>query len=648
MDNQKTIGSPYIFGLEHVPLPAITCDLKGKISWANHHFLELMKIGELPPDASLFQLIQFSHDAATAVHLDQLSRDETMPESIAIDGHRYTTYITSIGKLFGCVFAPEQKDDWVRSTEPTIKNKPATTAPTGNKLLEAFIFLSRELNLTMREDELIKLFVQTYEDLFANRFICIRLVNTENLSLAQVYANGRLREGVRNVIQLTKSTCAEHGLEGQDTDHLFGDGKIHTQDGYETIFLDAQGGFDVPLFDGTTFYGVINFEYAHTNGIMDVDRSMVRPLAHQMCAALRNARLLAETILLKDYSESLLDQANAPMVVVSREGKIATINQAFERLTGYDRQEVLGINFTSLIPEADRMQTRTLSAWLKAIRGERVSNLELRIPHADGKTTAHIVFNIASLKSSVGEPEWAILVGQDLTEIKALENQIIHSEKLATLGQVAAGVAHELNNPLTSITVYASYLKKKLNENIDESDLEKIDRIVQAATRIQKFSRDLVTYARPSGEKPTLIDITKVVEHSLSFCEHFIEEANAEIAFKVEDGIQQMYGIRGQLEQVFVNLITNACHALTGENDEIRVTVSPTENGRVKITLADSGHGIPQDKVDRIFEPFFSTKPEGKGTGLGLSIARNILLNHNAEIQVESKLGKGTTFTISI
>jgi two-component system NtrC family sensor kinase len=648
MDSQKTIGSPYIFGLEHVPLPAIACDLKGKISWANHHFLELMKIGELPPDASLFQLIQFSHDTATAVHLDQLSRDETMPESIAIDGHRYTIYITSIGKLFGCVFAPEQKDDWVRSPEPIIKNKPATTAPTGNKLLEAFIFLSRELNLTMREDELIKLFVQTYEDLFANRFICIRLVNTENLSLAQVYANGRLREGVRNVIQLTKSTCAEHGLEEKDTEHLFGDGKIRTQEGYETIFFDAQDGFDVPLFDGTTFYGVINFEYAHTNSIMDVDRLMVRPLAHQMCAALRNARLLAETILLKDYSESLLDQANAPMVVVSREGKIATINQAFERLTGYDRQEVLGINFTSLIPEADRMQTRTLSAWLKAIRGERVSNLELRIPHADGKTTAHIVFNIASLKSSVGEPEWAILVGQDLTEIKALENQIIHSEKLATLGQVAAGVAHELNNPLTSITVYASYLKKKLNEDIDESDLEKIDRIVQAATRIQKFSRDLVTYARPSGEKPTLIDITEVVEHSLSFCEHFIEKANAEIAFKVEDGIQQMYGIRGQLEQVFVNLITNACHALTGENDEIRVTVSPTENGRVKITLADSGHGIPQDKVDRIFEPFFSTKPEGKGTGLGLSIVRNILLNHNAEIQVESKLGKGTTFTISI
>ncbi len=648
MDSQKTIGSPYIFGLEHVPLPAIACNQIGQISWVNDHFLKLMKIEELPPNASLFQMIHFNHDDSAAMQLEQLAHDEAMPESIAIDGHPYTIYINSIGKLFGCVLAPEQKDDWVRSSEPLIKNRLAKTAPTGNKLLEAFIFLSKELNLTMREDELIKLFVRMYEDLFANRFICIRLVNTENMSLAQVYANGRLREGVRNVIQLTKTACTEHGLGEKDTSHFFGDDKIREQDGYKTIFFGAQGGFDMPLFDGTTFYGVINFEYAHTNGIMDVDRLMVRPLAHQMCAALRNARLLAETTMLKDYSENLLDQANAPMVVVSREGTITTVNQAFERLTGYDRKDVLGINFTSLIPETERTQTRTLSVWLKAIRGERVSNLELRIPHADGKTTAHIVFNIASLKSSVGEPEWAILVGQDLTEIKALENQIIHSEKLATLGQVAAGVAHELNNPLTSITVYASYLKKKLNDNIDESDQEKIDRIVQAATRIQKFSRDLVIYARPSGEEPSLINIAEVLEHSLSFCEHFIEEANAEIEFKVDNGIQPIYGIRGQLEQVFVNLITNACHALTGENDKIRVAASPTEDGCIKITFSDSGHGILKDKVDRIFEPFFSTKPEGKGTGLGLSIVRNILLNHNAEIDVESSVGKGTTFTISI
>jgi signal transduction histidine kinase len=258
------------------------------------------------------------------------------------------------------------------------------------------------------------------------------------------------------------------------------------------------------------------------------------------------------------------------------------------------------------------------------------------------------VFNIASLKSSVGEPEWAILVGQDLTEIKALENQIIHSEKLATLGQVAAGVAHELNNPLTSITVYASYLKKKLNEKIEESDQDKIDRIVQAAARIQKFSRDLVTYARPSGEKPTLIDIGEVLTHSLSFCEHFIKEANAEVDLKIDDRISEMYGIRGQLEQVFVNLITNACHALTGENDKIEVAASPTENGRARITVSDSGHGIPKDQLDRIFEPFFSTKPEGRGTGLGLSIVRNILHNHNAQVDVDSNVGKGTTFTIFI
>jgi signal transduction histidine kinase len=158
----------------------------------------------------------------------------------------------------------------------------------------------------------------------------------------------------------------------------------------------------------------------------------------------------------------------------------------------------------------------------------------------------------------------------------------------------------------------------------------------------------LVTYARPSGEKPTLLQIGEVLEHSLSFCEHFIEEANAEIVFNVEEGLGELYGIRDQLEQVFVNLITNACHALTGENNKIEVRASLTEDDLVKITISDSGHGIPKDQVGRIFEPFFSTKPEGKGTGLGLSIVRNILLNHNAEIEVDSNIGKGTTFTILI
>jgi len=239
-----------------------------------------------------------------------------------------------------------------------------------------------------------------------------------------------------------------------------------------------------------------------------------------------------------------------------------------------------------------------------------------------------------------------VFVGQDLTEVRDLQKQVIHTEKLATLGQVAAGVAHELNNPLTSITVYTNYLFKKLAGAIDEADLAKLGRVRDAAERIQSFSRDLVTYARPSGEEPTLIRVEDLLERSLSFCEHLVAEYEADVSLDVAADLRAVYGIRGQLEQVCVNLLTNACHALPDEGGKISVTARPLGDDRIEIVFADTGCGIPAANLDRVFEPFFSTKDQGEGTGLGLSIVRNILDNHDGEISVKSEVNRGTTFTV--
>jgi two-component system NtrC family sensor kinase len=647
MSAHGKIDGPYIFGLEHVPLPAVACDRDGRINWANDHFIEVIGVDEIDTQTPIYKIVEFEGIDTELIPFDRLVDGAEAPFSVVIGENVYSMYVTMVGELAGCVFAPELGGSVPRPSEPT-RERVSIVPPTGNRLLESFITLSRELNLTMREEDLIKLFVQTYEDLFPDRMLCIRLVNPENMSLLQVYANGRLKEHLREVIQLTETSCAEHGLLGEDAMGLFKNGKMVKAETYETIFEGASGGFDVPLYDGSTFYGVLNFEYPDAVVMMKVDQSVVAPLAHQMCAALRNARLLAETIVLKDYSEKILDQANAPMVVIDRKGLINRVNQAFERLTGYDRDDILGIDFITLLPDMERVQAKTLSAGFKIIRGESVQNFEVQLPRADGQGSAHIAFNIAVIDSSLGEPELVILVGQDLTEIRALEKQIIHSEKLATLGQVAAGVAHELNNPLTSITVYASYLDKKLEGQIDEADLTKVKRIVQGAGRIQKFTRDLVTYARPSGEEPVSVNISELLETVLSFCEHFIAEARADVTLNVDKKLILQYAIRGQLEQVFVNLVTNACHALGGKGGTIRIDAATDSDGRARIVVADSGHGISEDRMREVFEPFYTTKPEGKGTGLGLSIVRNILLNHEGEIDVTSKIGQGTTFTILI
>jgi len=296
------------------------------------------------------------------------------------------------------------------------------------------------------------------------------------------------------------------------------------------------------------------------------------------------------------------------------------------------------------VPEADR--ARLLPLVLSAMRGEPANAIEVRIAKPDGKGFAHIAFNTAPILSAYGELDAVIFAGQDLTEVRELQKQVIHTEKLATLGQVAAGVAHELNNPLTSITVYTNYLYKKLAGVIDEADLAKLGRVRDAAERIQSFSRDLVTYARPSGEEPTLIRVEELVERSLSFCEHLIGEAEADVSLDVAADLPPVYGIRGQLEQVCVNLLTNACHALPAEGGRISITARPRGDDRIEIVFSDTGRGIPEENLERVFEPFFTTKDQGEGTGLGLSIVRNILVNHDGEISVASEVDKGTTFTV--
>jgi two-component system, NtrC family, sensor kinase len=518
-------------------------------------------------------------------------------------------------------------------------------SPSDARVLESFIELSHELSLTMREDELVQVFSAVFEDLLPGRLVAIRLAADEGSGLKLVYANGRLKDEGRDAFRLTRGAFEGLKLTPEDEAGALGSTGAERVDAYAPLFANGAAGFDVALCDRKRFYGMINVEYADASSApREADRRIAVPLAHQMCAALRNTRLIAETVFLKEYLEKLLDNANAPVLVADRNGRITVVNKAAERQTGYSRDGIIGADFTSLVPDADR--ARLLPLVLSAMRGEPASAIEVRIAKPDGGEFAHIAFNTAPILSAYGELDAVVFVGQDLTEVRNLQKQVIHTEKLATLGQVAAGVAHELNNPLTSITVYANYLFKKLAGGIDEADLQKLGRIRDAAERIQSFSRDLVTYARPSGEEPTLIRVEDLIERSLSFCEHLIAEHEADVSLDVAADLKAVYGIRGQLEQVCVNLLTNACHALPEDGGKISITARPRGDDRIEIVFCDTGCGIAPENLGRVFEPFFTTKDHGEGTGLGLSIVRNILDNHDGEISVASEIGRGTTFTI--
>jgi signal transduction histidine kinase len=269
--------------------------------------------------------------------------------------------------------------------------------------------------------------------------------------------------------------------------------------------------------------------------------------------------------------------------------------------------------------------------------------------NAPGSRLSQIASSVATVLSSALRRarvfQQSRRADQDLLR---LQSQIVQAEKLASLGQLVAGVIHELNNPLTSIVAYSDFLRKKaLRQAADPEDLERLTRINEAAERILKFSRDLVAYARPAALDPGPVPLQVIIDKALVFCEHEFAENAVSVSREFADRLPPVRGIAGQLTQVFVNLFTNAAHAMSPKGGELTIRVShEPAGGVVLVQITDQGVGIPSEDLDRIFEPFFTTKSDGRGTGLGLSIVREIVTSHGGCLSARSTPGDGTTFTL--
>lgn len=229
--------------------------------------------------------------------------------------------------------------------------------------------------------------------------------------------------------------------------------------------------------------------------------------------------------------------------------------------------------------------------------------------------------------------------------------KLIQTEKLASLGQIVAGVVHELNNPLTSIIAYSDYLKKRaLKRGLEgqdvSDDVERLRRIGDAAERILKFSRDLVAYARPSTDIPGPVALAEVIDKAIVFCEHEFGKSSIVVSKRVPSDLPPVRGIAGQLTQVFVNLFTNAAHAMYQTGGVLGIEAHWTTEETVVVEVADSGVGIPDEDLEQIFEPFFTTKVDGAGTGLGLSIVRDIVKQHGGDLTAERRPDKGMLFRL--
>jgi PAS domain S-box-containing protein len=422
--------------------------------------------------------------------------------------------------------------------------------------------------------------------------------------------------------------------------------RLIVRDRWDSPFTGIATGFAIPLAAGGELYGIADVGYAPRSDARVVDEPAVQAFAAHLAIGLRTLRLADDALGLRDYQARLLENANALILGIDRGWRLTACNRALLELVGQTRDHVLGRDIRDFIT-ADQRQYLT-SAFAAALAGQHHAAVTVALPTRN-HGTVRTVWSIAPVgrAGAAGGPvEAVVAIGQDMSQIEALQQQVVRAERLATLGELAAGVVHELNNPLTSITVYAEYLVRKLEaQGSEPADLEKLRRIGASAQRILRFSRDLVQYARPSGRDVEPIDLAAVVRQSVSICEHLVERGGITLDVEVDPELPVVQAVGGQLEQVLINLITNAVHAV--ENGGRVVVRAQTESpSTVLLEVADSGPGVPDDDRHRIFEPFFTTKSDGKGTGLGLPIVRNIVDQHRGEISVQrSDLG-GAAFRV--
>lgn len=492
------------------------------------------------------------------------------------------------------------------------------------------------------EEELVAAVARGVKELFPARAFCIRIVDARTGGLTSLYAEGRLKEGAHEPLVLFQRSVEKTNL----TVTSLPQGRVTIAEEVPLLFHGSTRAVSAPLVASGQLFGAINMEYPEgLDADPAHDERVLLQLASQVAVAVKNAKLIDELTFVRKYLEELLEKANALILVVNRDKQVVVFNQALSALTGLSKEQVLGRDLSSLVPDSEHLRMAPVLA--AAMRGESVNSFETRLLTRDGGEV-RVSFATSSMLTQPGEVEGVIAIGQDVTVVKELEKRIIHAEKLASIGQLAASVVHEINNPMTAVATYADALlqRSRLTPGANPADQEKLKKILESSHRILRFTRDLVSYARPAQDRPERVSLNAVVDMAVGFCEHVVAQARVTVHRDYAGEVPPVAAVRANLVQVFVNLVTNACHAMPPGGQVHLSTVQEGQEAVVRVR--DTGTGIEPRNLSRIFEPFFTTKPEGRGTGLGLSICQGIVENHGGRLSVESTVGQGTLFTVRL
>ncbi len=405
----------------------------------------------------------------------------------------------------------------------------------------------------------------------------------------------------------------------------------------------------VPLMLGTKVKGVL----AVDNRVADRtftenDEYLLATLADYAAIAIENARLYEQVKLSEQRYRDLFANAYDLIFMLNETLRITTINKVGEQLTGYTLAELIGRPLHTLCaPESWAGAEPYLR---ELLAGRSVAPFELELVRHDGEPV-YLEVSARGIQNGVGL-NGVHCIARNLTERRHLEQQLLQSEKLSAIGQLVAGVAHELNNPLTSVSGYTQLLLR--DERLPPEPRQDLEQIYVQAERAAKIVQNLLIFAREHKPERTIGSVNEALRRALALQQYQLRVDNIGVRLELDPGLPPTTADFHQLQQVFLNLITNARYAMVQKGGRGTLTLRTglerrlAGDDQIRIEVVDTGVGIPERDLPKIFNPFFTTKPVGQGTGLGLSICFGIVKEHEGQIWAESQLGVGTCVVVTL
>lgn len=418
------------------------------------------------------------------------------------------------------------------------------------------------------------------------------------------------------------------------------------------------------LETGKTFfsYEIMITSKAGNTVPVNITTSPLRSSNNEIIGAVENFRdltkhkgLWAKLREERNKAQQYLNIAGVIIVAINDEGIVSLINRKGCDVLGYKEEEIRGKNWCDLcVPE--RMRKERKDTFKKVMAGEKkeVEDYENAILTKSGEERIIAWYN-TTLTDEKGRIIGTLSSGEDITLRKQTEEELIRSEKLVSLGQLAASIAHEVNNPLAGIMIYIKlFLRKYKEEKLQTGDTEKqLLKMEKELNRTTRIIRNLLDFARQSEPNIRPVDINKVLEAALLLVGHQINLENIKLEKKSDAHLPLILADFDKIQQVLINIIMNAIQAMpdggnltiaTSVAKGIRIAELPKDT--VRIDIIDTGVGITKENMSKLFTPFFTTKEKGKGVGLGLPVVHGIIEQHNGKIKVNSEPNVGTTFSI--